>query len=176
MTKIIEDDFKHFLDPNFVKFEKINNTFNGGRNFYYKNDVDIFCPTVSNGFEFTHHNIANETQKESILRKVRRFKNSMLKENLIFWYHYRHNENKDINMLISLFEKFDYKFKSAKYVILHQNTLKNDYNFKHTKIGKFNIIECFDDNVWSGADNIFAKTFQVGFYEMFNNYNLVDKL
>jgi hypothetical protein len=176
ITKIIDDDFKNFTNLDFIKFEKINNSFNGGRNIFYKNDSDIFCPTVFNGFEFTHHDIRNVKQKDSVLRKIQRFKNNMLNDNLVFWYHYRYSENNNIDRLLQLFEKFDRNFKTAKYVIFYQDVSHNKNNFSHIKLKNFNLLKCFDGNIWSGEDNIFAKSFSGGFDEIFNDYKLIEKI
>lgn len=176
INKIIADNFDNFLNPDHIKYERINNKFDGCRNVYYKTDLNIFCPTVSNGFEFTHHNLNNDTQRESILRKIERFKLDLLEDNLVFWYHYRYSKTNDITKLLECFNEFDKKVNSAKYVIFQQIPIGDPVKFEHEKMDNFNIIKCYDPMIWAGPNRVFAKNFQKCFDSLFNDYDILNNI
>lgn len=68
---------------------------------------DIFDPSCSKGFEFTHHNpIESIKDRESILRKINRIQSVKGTENILFLYHHRYTSKSDLNKLREKIKNF----------------------------------------------------------------------
>lgn len=66
---------------------------------------NIFEQSVSNGFEFTHHDVkSSEEARDSYKRKIDRLKSIKGNDDVVFLYHHRFHNNKN---LIELFSKLD---------------------------------------------------------------------
>lgn len=77
------------------------------RNKYYSELDRIYNELYQNGFEFTRHDIIkNDSQKKSYERKVLRIKSLGKRKKLKFLYHYRDNENRDLELIIIKAEFF----------------------------------------------------------------------
>ena len=125
---------------------------------------DIFDPSCSKGFEFTHHNpIESEKDRESLLRKINRLQSVKGTKNIIFLYHHRYNSKSNLskirekinkiqeyytNNLVSCYVAFFYQKKINEK--LERNVIFNIIN-KQTMEFIF-----YTENIWAGSDqNIF---------------------
>jgi len=75
----------------------------------------IFHPSVSRGFEFTHHDvIANEAARQSYHRKIERLQRARGQEDITFLYHYRMNRSANVPSLLDKLQRFASFYTSAK--------------------------------------------------------------
>jgi len=152
VVKLIRDDFKNLLtNPSF-----------------YEDAI--------HKFDFKHYHINNKRTQASFARKIERF-NQYTKDEVIFWYHYRNKDKLTFEQIIKLFEQFDQTINAnAKYVIIIQITNQQEQKFEHAKVSKFNIIKCYDTNIWNGKKNYRGQTFYKQFDKLFYQYQILNKI
>lgn len=87
---IIAEDFADFLNPAFLHYREIYKA-RFSTNFKYQCTAGTFDPSVSQEFEFTHHDvIASAEALGSMRRKVDRFRNFIRSDiPAVFLYHHR---------------------------------------------------------------------------------------
>jgi hypothetical protein len=70
------------------------------RSLIYKDCDPIFHRSVSEGFEFTHHDVIhNESHRKSALRKIKRLRKLRGKKNFVMLYHHRTSPTSDLRKL-----------------------------------------------------------------------------
>ncbi|MEO3475027.1 DUF1796 family putative cysteine peptidase [Roseomonas sp. CAU 1739] len=119
---------------------------------------DIFEETVSNGFEFTHHDpLSRKPHREAIERRIQRLLAARGRDNIVFLYHHRISDNSDISRLRCKIREFREFYQSdtasAIVAIFYQNIIpKNDENRLEIKIPDDGILEyVFHTHaIWSG--------------------------
>jgi len=160
---------------------------------YLYTDIRFVTEVINNGFRifiergvlnqypehkwrFFHYKMNRISTIDSFIRKINRFQSHLINDQIVFWYNYRYNKDNDINSLIKDFQAFDEQIKAdAKYIILVQNINQKKQDFKHYQISKFNIIECYDQNIWEG-ENYDGKTFSEQFDKLLYEYKILNKL
>jgi hypothetical protein len=181
---LIEDDFKDLLDEKYLKYlyylyyPKHNIGHYKWINVKYTTDEDnIFSWPV---FSFFHYDILNIDNKNSIQRKLDRFKSYLAddqKLNLFYYYRYseKFNFEKVIEKINTLSDILNMKYNKKINVFLITKSEGDDdilYNKIHN-IHHFNFISKFswigiDDN-WNGSsDNHLFDSF----LKLYNNLNL----
>jgi hypothetical protein len=91
VLELIGEDFANLLNSDFLEYRDVLGK-PCVKNVKYECAADIFDPSVSLGFEFTHHDvIASLEVKHSILRKIQRFRALVLESDqpIVMWYHHR---------------------------------------------------------------------------------------
>lgn len=95
-----KDAYKHLLNPKYLHYDTVGETKVVRNNFYSKSD-SIYNELHKNGFEFTHHDVFNnDGQRKSYQRKIARMLSFDKSKKLKFLYHYRNNEDLDVNRLL----------------------------------------------------------------------------
>lgn len=106
IIQLIETDFADLLNEQYLFWGKTVAK-DVVRNNRYTFQHNIYSDTVTQGFEFTHHNVFEEAPRRSFIRKMDRFKAVLASgKNIVFFYNYRYSENNDINQLIELMNRF----------------------------------------------------------------------
>ena len=92
------EEMLDFLNPTFLKYEYFNDK-RVVRNKKYVNVVNKYNETVTNGFEFTHHDVlGNKRIRNQLFRRCDRLKR-LKKKNIILVYHHRFCTGTDANLL-----------------------------------------------------------------------------
>ena len=123
---------------------------------YSKVQNDIYCSSVIDSFEFTHHNVLDNNKAiESYNRKIEGIKISLESNDIIFWYHYRFSTNNNLEILIKQFEdfiKYLSKKNNKKYQIcIFTQIVSDDIHFINEQYNNnINIVKCYDKNIWVG--------------------------
>ncbi len=158
INSIIEEDFKNLLNPAHLRYETVDGK-QVVKNTLYKTRNNIFCPSISSGYEFTHHDVFNEKDKLSVERKIKRFREILKsKDKVVFIYNYRYSEKQNIGKITELLNCFlgliktKYK-KEAKLILFYQTITDSIREYAIT----------FDENIvrcefkckeqWVGDDN-----------------------
>jgi hypothetical protein len=95
------EKYQNLLNPEFLYYDYVGET-KVVRNKHYSKSDKIYSSLHLNGFEFTHHDVINnKNQRESYERKILRMCTLDSRKKLKFIYHYRNNEDKDIELFIS---------------------------------------------------------------------------
>ena len=107
VSQIVSENFNNFLNSKFLQKEYRENNYTA-INLKYTCQNGIFENSVSNYFEFTHHNVVDSIDcLESYIRKVVRFKQLVQSNNeIIFFYHHRVNPTPDYLLLIEKLNNF----------------------------------------------------------------------
>lgn len=67
----------------------------------------IYDPHHMKGFEFTHHDLlSNESHRESFQRKINRLNAIRYKEDILFLYHHRRNNNTNLQKIRENLDNF----------------------------------------------------------------------
>lgn len=187
--EIIKDNFDYLLKSDLLVKKTLNKTQKVVKNKKYltvKNN--IYCSSVVDGFEFTHHDVIdNNKDIDSYNRKIKRTKNALKNNNIIFWYHYRYSTKNNLEILIKQFNNF-IKYLSQnnnkKYqVCIFTQIISDNIYFINEQYNKnINIVKCYDKNVWGGnnvggsVNSLKTHTFTKIFDQIFNEYKLYNKL
>jgi hypothetical protein len=99
--------YEGLLDPSQLRYQDVFGK-PVVRSIRYANADPIFAPEVSNGFEFSHHDlIVDEASRESFQRKVDRLQQIKRDgENTVFLYHHRHQNTPSIPRVIEKLNAF----------------------------------------------------------------------
>lgn len=181
--EIIKDNFEDLLKSDLLVKKQVNGSQAVKNKKYSKVQNDIYCSTVIDSFEFTHHNVLdNNKDIESYNRKIERTKIALESNDIIFWYHYRYSTNNNLEILIKQFDVF-IKYLSKKnnkkkyHICIFTQIISDDIHFINEQYNNnINIVKCYEKNIWSGADNVHGHTFMKVFDKIFKEYNLYDKL
>lgn len=158
ITSVVQEDFKNLLLTENLKYETVDGK-QVVKNTFYKTKNDIFCPTVSSDYEFTHHDVLNEKDKQSIERKIARFKEMMKSgDKVVFIYNYRYSTKQNVSKVTALLNDFlqliKTKYNKNADVILFYQTLndkKREYTI--TTSGNVTLCEFITKEAWVGDDN-----------------------
>lgn len=158
INSIIEEDFKNLLDPAHLEYATVDAK-QVVKNTFYKTKNDIFCATVSSGYEFTHHDVFNEKDKLSIERKIKRFREILSSnDKVVFVYNYRYSEKQNVDKINELLKQFlelvrsKYK-KEAKLILFYQTITNSLREYVITENGNITACEFKCKEQWVGDDN-----------------------
>jgi hypothetical protein len=170
INSILDDKFLNFLNQDYYEYVMIGNKKCLANRFYVNEKGQHII--------FPHHQIfTNKNHKESLIRKIHRFKEDIERGGIVFWYNYRYNETNNIEYLLSHFKKFDKRVGGKnEYIILNQKINQENEGFNHLKIDNFNIIECFDKNIWHGDSNYDGRTFRKQFDLIINDCTILKSI
>jgi hypothetical protein len=127
---------------------------------------EIYHFLHKNGFEFTHHDIINnDKDRKSLIRKINRLNAIRGKKKIVFFYHYRMNENQNREMIFQKaneFLKYYSEEKESYMMIFTQKIIKNrdERKLNYLKIDTYiHFFELFTEQIWEGENNdiVFAK-------------------
>jgi hypothetical protein len=159
ITQIIESDFKDFLNPAFLKKATVFQL-EGVLNVAYANVNQIFYQRTSEGYEFAHHDVLAQKDRESMQRKVDRFRQVLRSgKQIVFIYNYRHHKNQDVGLILKLLEEFLHMLESNyskkfKCILFFQTLGQNERDViikKHkSRLLSAEFISTFE---WTGNDN-----------------------
>jgi hypothetical protein len=100
INTIEKDNFAHFLNPNYLKYENLNGK-QVVRSVYYTNQNNIYENSVMQGFEFTHHDVLNNPiHINTFNRRIDRLK-ALAGAHLYIFYHHRYCEKTNEKQLLS---------------------------------------------------------------------------
>ena len=188
--EIIKDNFEDFLKSDLLVKKTVNGTQKVYKNKKYsKVQNDIYCSSVIDSFEFTHHNVLdNNKDIDSYNRKIERTKIALESNDIIFWYHYRYSTNNNLEILIKQFDYFikylSKKNNKKKYQIcIFTQIVSDDIHFINEQYNNnINIVKCYEKNIWcrnnvgGNVNDLKSHTFTKVFDKIFKKYNLYDKL
>lgn len=158
INSIIEEDYKNLLNPSYLKYEAVDGK-QVVKNTFYKNANDIFCTTVSSCFEFTHHDVLKEKDKQSMERKIKRFEEVLNSDNkLVFIYNYRYSDKQNIAKVTELLNNFLSLIKSkydkkAKLILFYQTITNTSRGYTIITKGDLTACEFRCAEQWVGDDN-----------------------
>jgi len=181
---LIEDNFEHLLDTNYLKY--VNYLYYPEHNIRHYKWINVKYTTDEDNifswpvFSFFHYDILDIDNKNSIQRKLDRLKSCLADDkNLNLFYYYRYSDNfnllkitEKLNILTDILMK-KYHKKINIFLITKSEGDNNLYYEKICNIHHFNFISKsswvgIDDN-WNGSsDNDLFETF----LKMYNNLNL----
>lgn len=185
---LIEDDFEFLLFDPFLKYEYFiyypehGIGYNKWINNKYTSDIDnIFSWPV---FSYFHHDTLDQTQRESISRKINRFKNSLIGEdNINLFYYYRSSSRFNLEIFLKkaeiflLFLKEKYKKPFHMHLITKRELVESNIDvYPHSNITHYEFSSPFswidiDDN-WNGSsDNNLFDTFKINYEKIICNIN-----
>ena len=154
-----KENYANLLNPDYLHYEYLGET-KVLRNKLYAESDDIYNQLHKNGFEFTHHEVLNnDLQRKSYERKIARMLSFDKSHHLKFYYHYRNNENQDINLIISKAEVFlsFYQKRDIKceFIFFTQELVTDKTNRSISKIHDLNNVKGFllkTLDYWVGDD------------------------
>ena len=110
--------YNDFLDPYYLT----EGVAAGKRVIRSKLIVDcekIYDSTCSKGFEFTHHDLINNSvHRDSFQRKINRLNDIKFQDDIVFLYHHRRNSNTDLSILRDRLKKFPVYYKGKNNIVL----------------------------------------------------------
>ena len=111
VIELEKDSYSNLLKPEYLYYDYVGDT-KVVRNNYYSKSESIYNELHKNGFEFTHHDVLNnDAQRKSYERKIARMLSFDKSKKLKFVYHYRNNDNLNIDKLV---------FKAAEFLKFYQ--------------------------------------------------------
>jgi hypothetical protein len=130
------------------------------RNTHYFNSDPIYNEAHRNGFEFTHHDVISVgAHRRSSKRKIKRLQRFRGRKNIQFFYHYRINRNRNLELIIVKAKKFlqfyEINNKKCDFIIFTQDIVTN-YNdrgideIEHSDNIKIYILKTMD--IWAGEN------------------------
>lgn len=142
-----KDHYSHLLDSKFLYYDYVGET-KVVRNKYYPYADSIYNELHKNGFEFTHHDVLNnDLQRQSYERKIARMLSFNKNHQLKFLYHYRNNDDLNVELIITKAKEFlnFYKEKNIKceFIFFTQKIVTDKSNRAITKIHDSNNIKGF---------------------------------
>ncbi len=154
-----EENYAKLLVKDYLYFDTIEETV-VVRNKHYSDQSNIYSDLHNNGFEFTHHDVINNSSHaESIKRKIERLNKYKGRKNYSFFYHYRLNPNSSLDMICQKADTFLKHYaingKKCELIIFTQNII-SDASQRGIKEISYNAnIRAFILNtlhLWSGND------------------------
>jgi len=111
VIELEKESYSNLLKPEYLYYDYVGDT-KVVRNNYYSKSESIYNELHKNGFEFTHHDVLNnDAQRKSYERKIARMLSFDKSKKLKFVYHYRNNDNLNIDKLV---------FKAAEFLKFYQ--------------------------------------------------------
>lgn len=130
------------------------------RSILYSCDTEIYSPSVSCGFEFTHHDvISNESHRASFGRKIERWIDLRDSgEKAVFLYHHRTQQTKPPNRLFEKLSLLLDDFPTSHIVFFYQEIVRPEH--RHVAVrpiqDRLIVAKFATDCIWAGKDpNVF---------------------
>ena len=160
INQICQEDFQHFLDDRYLKYAIADNI-QVVKNTYYPHEFDIYEFTVCDGVEFTHHDVFQPQVKESMQRKVDRFKEAVRQpQSYVFLYYYRYSEKRNVSIILSQLEHWvkwveTLSGVTPKLIFIHQQLVqeKSQRNFETRSHYWGKEVVFYTQEIWTGNDN-----------------------
>lgn len=154
-----KDNYANLLNPEYLYYDYVGET-KVVRNKYYSKSDSIYNDLHKNGFEFTHHDVINnDAQRKSYQRKIERMLSFDKGKTLKFVYHYRNNDDLDLEKLVQKAEQFLNLYKnkgiSCEFIFFIQEIVAEDPQRAITKIHDANNVKGFllkTLELWAGDD------------------------
>lgn len=151
--KMKKNRYANLLEENILTYE-IRYKKKTAVNKKFDEPLNIYEKGVSNGFEFTHHDVISDKEaRNSFIRKINRLLD--IKESkIVFLYHYRHSKNNSIYKIIPKFKEFLDYYPNANLCVMHQ-TLCADNSERHIELRqckKITLFEFYTLNIWAGEN------------------------
>lgn len=148
-----KNHYANLLEENILTYE-IRYKKKTAVNKKFDEPLNIYEKGVSNGFEFTHHDVISDKEaRNSFIRKINRLLD--IKESkIVFLYHYRHSKNNSIDKIIPKFKEFLDYYPNANLCVMHQ-TLCADNSERHIELRqckKITLFEFYTLNIWAGEN------------------------
>jgi hypothetical protein len=130
------------------------------RSNIYSCETEIYCPSVSSGFEFTHHDVLNDkVHVESFERKIERWNELRhSKGTVVFLYNHRYTAKGDINKIKQKLNHFLDLYQSEgvqAYVILFYQSATVPKEQRKVKLEQDNhlfIADFSTEAIWAGTN------------------------
>lgn len=158
VQSIVDEDFADFLNPAFLcyreRYQKRLLT-----NCKYKCTEGIFEPSVSQEFEFTHHDVlGSEEARASMHRKVERFRNLLHSDTAaVFLYH--HRSFASIEPVVEKLKRFESSVVRTRngptsVVAFTQNLILDEAQrrLEHSQHGNISLYVLHTKRTWGGND------------------------
>lgn len=157
-----EKKYESLLEPENLKYDYVGDARVVRSTIVNQSDA-IYHELHMNGFEFTHHDVKeSDKQRKSLERKISRLYSFRGKKDFVFLYHYRFNENIDLDKIFTKAKKFTafYSGLNKKYnmVVFTQKIISDEKERKVYFKQDDNILffELHTKHIWSGDnENIF---------------------
>ncbi|MBB4035822.1 hypothetical protein GGR21_001717 [Dysgonomonas hofstadii] len=159
IIQIEKDNYKDFLNTEFIKYEELNDKQQVPRLKKYDKITNSYYSLHTNGFEFTHHDvIGNEYLRIKFKERIDRLKRCKGSKEIIIFYHHRYNESTNMNKLLEdlseLGQLYSKGKNKAQVVLFCQKKIgrtterKLEYKIEQNiHIFMFNTL-----NIWAGDD------------------------
>lgn len=159
IIQIINSDFSLFLDKKVLHKDYVDANQQVIKNKSYYHTNNIYCSSVSNGYEFTHHNILeDEDLMKSFIRRVKRFKSALSgTKKVVLIYYYKHNEKRNITKIIELINDLQNLIlsiygKICKCILIYQ-IVSNDRRIELKGNDNILICEFYCEKIWGSYKN-----------------------
>lgn len=172
LLAIIEEDFKDFLNPCYLQHRTRYKT-TLATNSKYSCDPNAFDPSVSQEFEFTHHDVlTSKDALQSMERKVDRFR-TMLRssEPVVFLYHHRAHfrEESILDKLKTLHTTIKERRANNFLIVAFTQKVVNDDSLRKLSLQRHDEILMFTFHtrkLWGGSDkDVFWGTIDDDLFE-----------
>ena len=98
-------DHSYFLNNNYLEYGMAYGKTKVVRSKIITNSSNIYANGHMDGFELTHNDIISSMkEKNKIKRRIERMRYYKGKKNIVFFYHYRYNENMNLEKIINKME------------------------------------------------------------------------
>lgn len=153
-----KEQYSDFLNPEYLRKELFHSQTAVVRNKKYVELCNRYDRSVTNGFEFTHHNVLdNHTLRDTLRRRYKRMLN-LKKKHIVFLYHHRVCDQTDHNLLIDHLNQFAEIYRSRGNTVsiyLYVQKIISSSEERHVEYFCDRGINCFvffTHNEWSGND------------------------
>lgn len=181
IRQICEEDFEHFMDTRFLRVAEVEGK-QVVKNDYYSFTHDIYESSVCDGVEFTHHNVFDDKIRESVQRKVDRFKELIDNpKDAIFMYYHRHSEKSKSDVVIDELKKWMEWVQTRsglkpRMIFLHQEIVQDfqDSNWKFFRHEWGFEVIMYTTHTWNGPERWAAAFDRDLFQEMLNHPQIME--
>ena len=151
-----KEQFADFVNPEYLNYEYFGNR-KVVRNKKYTDVVNAYDPSVTNGFEFTHHDVFDEETRKTMERRCQRLLD-LKHKNVIMLYHHRLCDDTDTERLLSdiseLTEIYRKRGNRVKAFVFTQVLVPDEKDRKAEvkKIRNIRFYRFYTLKTWSGDD------------------------
>lgn len=157
ILQIEKDKFKHFLNPNFLTYDCVDNKRVVRLTTYDKLD-NKYNDYHMKGFEFTHHDVLGDFEtRKKLQHRAKRMLKLKNKEINIF-YHNRQNidtnESMLIEHLIELKKIYETRCQKVNIIMFTQIKVDNvaERRVEHSATDGIDVFKFYVLNIWAGED------------------------
>ena len=180
ISAICHEGFEHFLDDQHLQYAIVENI-QVVKNTYYAHQDDIYESTVCDHVEFTHHDVLQPSIKDSMQRKVERFKDAIRHpQQYVFLYYYRYSLKRDVKRILSHLENWITWTEAQsgitpKLIFIHQDIVATPEERKfQIRAHSWGKEVCFyTQGIWTGNDNWAAAPDRDLFEQFLNNNEMM---